>query len=338
MTALDLGARTAARLSRPRRWAATLAATVLSTYALDAVATAAGLGLLASSLLDGAGHGEALLFLAFSYAAWGAGLRLNLLANRALLEDTGTSTNILSKAAFDLAAAAGAGGRLKTFAADAGYVGTELAKEAPYYAGAFGAALLVPSVSATEAIVFLGGANLGAAAYEWGLSRLVRALLARLRASPAYASFETDWKPAEYLEDYYRDVEPDELATIAFFVDALQGERPAGPALVFGAGPTLHHAFPVTRKATEIHCGDYLPANLAEIRRWIDRDPGAHDWRAFVGHALACEGLADPSPADIARREEATRALITRLLPVDLRLADPLMGAAAAGYAIVISA
>ena len=68
-------------------------------------------------------------------------------------------------------------------AADAGYVCMEFAKELPYYAGAFGAAIFTDSISSNEAIVFLGGANLGAGVYEYGLARLVRAFLQRATPS-----------------------------------------------------------------------------------------------------------------------------------------------------------
>jgi hypothetical protein len=47
----------------------------------------------------------------------------------------------------------------------------------PYYAGAFGAVLLSDSVSSSDALIFLAGANLGAAAYEYGLARITRAFL-----------------------------------------------------------------------------------------------------------------------------------------------------------------
>ena len=59
----------------------------------------------------------------------------------------------------------------------------------------------------------------------------------------AFASFDTDWVPRQYLADYYRTVEPDERRTIAFFVDAIRDARPGEPILFFGAGPTLHHVF-----------------------------------------------------------------------------------------------
>lgn len=157
-----------------RRWAVTFTATAVSTYALDAIATAFGVALVASGLLAGLDHAPVLAALALSYVAWGAGLRVNLRANQALLEHTGTSTNALSKAAYDLVAT-----RFRTFAAAAGYVATEIAKEVPYYAGAFGAAVLTDSVSSNDALIFLAGANVGAAAYEYGLAGLTRAFLRR---------------------------------------------------------------------------------------------------------------------------------------------------------------
>jgi hypothetical protein len=278
-----------------------------------------------------------LLFLASTYVLWGAGLRVNLEANWALLEETGTSTNALSKAAYDLVKLRTRSVRVRKIASAVGYVGTELAKETPYYAGAVGAALLSDSVSSSDALIFLGGANLGAAAYEYGLARVTGAFLRR-RDAPVYASFETDWVPSDYLEDYYSVVEPDERRTIAFFVDAISHSEPDEPVLFFGVGPALHHVFLAAGKASELHLGDYLPANLREIERWIDRDAEAHDWRPFVRYTLECEGLAAPTEEEITQREEVTRAKITRLLEVDLRRADPLGERDGGPYGTVISA
>ena len=316
------------RLSTP--WVVTIGATAVSAYALDAVATAAGLLLVASHALSGLLHWQALVFLAATYVAWGAGLRVNLRANWSLLERTGTSTNALSKAAHDLTRLRTASVRARRIAAAAGYVVTELAKEVPYYAGAFGAAVVTDSVSSTDAILFLAGANLGAAGYEYGLARLTRTALRRRSC----ASFDTDWVPSEYLRDYYREVEPDERETIAYFVDAMRHVEPGAPILFFGVGPTLHHVFLAAGTASEIHLADYLPANLTEIARWIDREPGAHDWRPFVRYTLECEGVAAPTEEQITRREELTRTKITRLLQVDARLPEPV----ASRYSTVISA
>jgi hypothetical protein len=292
-------------------WLITLAATAASTYALDAVATAAGVLLVASQLLNGLDHALVLAFLAATYLTWGVTLRANLGANWSLLERTGTSTNALSKAAFELTRRKGA--RAQRIATAVGYVATEVGKEVPYYAGAFGAAAVTDSVSSTDALLFLAGANLGAAAYEYGLAHLTRGVLRRRR----YASFDSDWVPRDYLSDYYRVVEPDERETIAFFASAMEHAAAGQAVLVFGTGPTLHHVFLAAPKASEIHLADYLPTNLEEIERWRTRDPAAHDWRAFVRYTLECEGLADPTDQEITQREELTRSNITGLVGSD---------------------
>ncbi|UVK38759.1 hypothetical protein LHFGNBLO_000040 [Mesorhizobium sp. AR10] len=324
-------------LSGARRWVVTFIATIVSTYALDAIATATGILLVTSHILQGLDHVVLLLFLACTYVLWGLGLRVNLKANWMLLEETGTSTNVLSKAACDLVKARTRSVGARKIAAAVGYVGTELAKEAPYYVGAFGVVLLTDSVSANEAIIFLGGANLGAAAYEYGLARVVRVVLHR-QDGPAYASFDTDWVPRDYLRDYYSVIEPDEHRTIEFFVDAIKEAEPNEPMLYFGVGPTLHHVFLAARTASEIHLGDYLPANLQEIERWMNRDPDAHDWHPFVRYTLECEGLASPRDDEITQREELARARITRLLEVDIRRVDPLGEQNTPQYGTVISA
>lgn len=167
-----------------RQWAVTIAATIASSLALDAVATAAGLALAASGVLGGADRATLLAVVALSYAAWALGLRANLRANVALLDATGTSTNALSKGAYDLAARRSARPRVRHAAASVGYVAREVAMEVPYYVGAFGAAL-TDAVSAHDALVFIAGANVGAAVYEYGLARATQAVLRRRHGAPA---------------------------------------------------------------------------------------------------------------------------------------------------------
>ena len=177
-------------------------------------------------------------FLALSYVAWGAGLRRNLSANWALLEQTGTSTNALSKAAHDLAALRGWRPRTRRLAGATGYVATELAKEAPYYAGAFGAALVSDSVSSGDAIVFLArreprrrrlrvrprraDARVPAprprlVRHRLGAGRVPRGLLRGRRARRARD------------DRVLRRRDP--------------RHAPDAPILFFGTGPTLHHVF-----------------------------------------------------------------------------------------------
>lgn len=143
------------------------------------MATAAGLLLATSGILDGRGKPVLVGLLVVSYGVWGLGLRTNLRANRELLTLTGTSTNVLSKAAHDLALARSAGPRALHHASAGGYVASELVKEVPYYAGAFGASAVTYAVTSSDALVFLVGTNLGAGAYEHGPGRITRLLLSR---------------------------------------------------------------------------------------------------------------------------------------------------------------
>lgn len=334
---INTGSRCIPDASGVKQWSLTFAATAISTYALDAVASVMGVLLVASELLGSLDHVLVLLFLASTYVVWGGALRVNLKANWCLLEGTGTSTNVLSKAAYNLAKLRTRSVRKRRIAAGIGYVIIELAKEWPYYAGAFGVAILSNSVSSNEVLIFLGGANLGAAGYEYGLAWVTRAFLHR-KNTPRYASFERDWVPKEYLANYYTTVDADERHTIAFFVDAIKGSQPDKPILFFGVGPTMHHVFPVACKVSEIHLGDYLPANLREIERWIERDADAHDWRPFTRYTLECEGLAAPTENEIVQREEVTRAKITKLMEIDIQSADPLGEPNGLRYETVISA
>ena len=288
---------------RGLRWVVSAGATLASTYLLDLVATASGLLLVASPLLDGARTGALWLVLAASYVVWGLGLRVNLRANLALLDRAGVSTNVLSKAAYDLATRRAAGRRATGWRRVPGYVLSELLKECPYYLGAFGAAALSDGVATGQAVTFLVGANLAAGLYEYVLAAATGGFLHRRR----YAEFESDWDPSAYLREYYSRVEPDERETISFLVEAMRQAPRGRPVLVYGVGPTLHHVFLAAPLASELHLGEYLPRNREEVRRWLADVPGAHDWSPFVRETLRCEGVADPRPNEVADRERLTQ-------------------------------
>ena len=172
---------------RSTTWSATVLATGLSAYVLDATATAAGLALVASGLLARVPPGWLVAALVASYVGWAFGLRSNLRANSALLAGTGASTNVFSKAAHDLTRRWTASDRARRWAGASGYVGSELVKEVPYYAGAFGVAVISDPVTSGQALIFLAGTNLGAMLYEYALAGLTRVFLRRRARPPAGA-------------------------------------------------------------------------------------------------------------------------------------------------------
>ena len=300
-----------------KKWSATIVANAVSIYALDTVSTVAGVLLVASGLLAGIGPLSAAMLLGASYVLWAAGLSSSLSANWRLLEATGTSTSLLSKLAYDLFPIERVS--IRRFLTASGYLLFEIVKELPYYLAVFGVVLVSATFSVEEALIFLAGANVGAASYEYGLAWSTRALLQGPQQGE-YASFEQIfWAPATHLAEYYREVDMDEQHTIGFFVDGSSRMPSDQPALVFGVGPTLHHVFPLALGASEIHLGDYLPRNLDEISRWISRDESAHDWQPFVRHTLKCEGIEMPSCRDVFDRQELARKKITALMAIDMR-------------------
>ncbi len=154
----------------------------------------------------------------------------------------------------------------------------------------------------------------------------------------AFASFDRDWATDAYLAEYFSVVEPDERELIAFLTRSMAHVDRAMPMLQFGTGPVLSCVFPAAPHASEIHLAEYLPANRAAIARWLASDPDAHDWRPFVRHALRCEGVRDPSLAEIRQRVALSRARIRRLLPCDVRRPEALVPGADPSYATVVSA
>ena len=150
-----------------------------------------------------------------------------------------------------------------------------------------------------------------------------------------YSSFE-DWDAADYLSEYYAEVLDDERHALQFLVDSLRGMPEVDRAVDVGCGPCVHHCFPLVAYAREIHCADFVTGNREAITRWIEAREGAHDWGAFATQTLLCEG-AQADAANVMRLQDEVRKRITRVMPVDVRAADPLGAAARASYPLVTS-
>lgn len=133
----------------------TVAATLVSTGVLEFVATVGGALLVWSRFLDWASHRYVLGFLAVTYVLWAAALWRNLIVNWRLLEATGTSTNVCAKAAYEIVRLRSRSRRAMKVGSMGGYIFTEVAKEVPYYAGAFATALVSDSVDSSDALIFL---------------------------------------------------------------------------------------------------------------------------------------------------------------------------------------
>lgn len=140
--------------------------------------------------------------------------------------------------------------------------------------------------------------------------------------------------PRAYLRQYYST--PQLASDDAGLFRALCGwltrtGRTFDTALDFGCGPTAHYGFALASFARRIDLADYLPANLAEVRKWLDAAPDAHDWDPLFRGVLEIQGDADR----LDDRKALYRARAGRLRHCDLRQPDPLGEPAA--YDLVVS-
>ena len=236
--------------------------------------------------------------------------------------DTGTSTNALSKAAHDLTSAAGPQ-RPRTPARVAGRLrrAPSSPRRRPTTPGAFGAALVtrlrlrhrrahlprrreprrrrlrVRARPRSPARACAGGAA-RVVRHRLGAGRVPRRLLPRGRAGRAARRSPTSST---------RCATPSR----------------AGRSCSSASGrPCTTCSWP-RRTASELHLADYLPANLAEIERWLERDPRRPRLAPVRPLHARVRGLAGPTDAQVTEREELTRTKITRLLQVDARRPDP---------------
>jgi len=142
-------------------------------------------------------------------------------------------------------------------------------------------------------------------------------------ATVEYADWK-EWDPRDYNKEYYSEITLDGRYLMEWVVESVRESPPVPVALEFGCGPTVLHLMPLVPRAGEIHLAEYLPVNRQELQRWVDREPGTHDWRQFTEAFLRMEGNAEPTADEVQAREDELRRRITKIMPGDASLDDPL--------------
>jgi SAM-dependent methyltransferase len=131
------------------------------------------------------------------------------------------------------------------------------------------------------------------------------------------------FEPNAYLQDYYAEIPPENMAMLCFLVKSFRAAPLQQRVLDFGSGPTLFAEIVAAGSAQEIHIGEYLPANRAEIQRWLDQAPTCFDWSHYIEAVLKLEGKVSSSSA-IQQRETTVRQRVTCVMPCDARSPKPL--------------
>ncbi len=142
--------------------------------------------------------------------------------------------------------------------------------------------------------------------------------------------YQRRWNLRDYLQQYYSsEVFTDDEAAHAQFATrmlAAAGRR-YRRLLEVGCGPTIHHAAMLAPLVDEIHLADFLPENLAEIRRWMRGDPDAHNWDQYLQGVLSADKASGSNRAadDLTHRKQMLRQKVTRFHRVDLCDPAPLV-------------
>ena len=147
----------------------------------------------------------------------------------------------------------------------------------------------------------------------------------------------SDWNAKDYINEYYSEITMDGRYAVEWVVESAQKIAPVPVALEFGCGPIPIFSLPLIAKAKEIHMAEYLPANRAELEKWLAGVPDAHDWLIFTLDMLRLEGNPNPTEAEARAREAQARQQITKVLAGDVTTSDPLGPEKRGFYPLVVS-
>jgi hypothetical protein len=149
----------------------------------------------------------------------------------------------------------------------------------------------------------------------------------------------SQWRARDYFQTYYSEVVlPDEQAVLAYQVEVLRSAGAAfGRGLEYGCGPTLHRAIAASKYAFRIDMADWLADNIAEVRSWLAADVDNQDWKRFTHYVMSREGVRNPQPKQLDRRETLTRKVVRGLYVSDARWKQPLGPAREGFYDLIVS-
>lgn len=130
--------------------------------------------------------------------------------------------------------------------------------------------------------------------------------------------------PRIYLQEYYTvDPEAEDMFVVNFMIQTLRKLPPDLFILEFGGGPTLFAVAALAPYAREIHFCDYIPASLTEVQKWLDDEPDAFNWEAYIKLALELDDQ-PTTPTAINHRAADMRRKVTRLSKCDGLAKSPL--------------
>ncbi|XP_023220945.1 nicotinamide N-methyltransferase-like [Centruroides sculpturatus] len=95
--------------------------------------------------------------------------------------------------------------------------------------------------------------------------------------------------------------------------ESIKGKR----LLDVGSGPTVHRIASATKVFSEIILSEYAEANRQELQKWLNNDPNALDWSAFIAMTARLEKYGNTEKG-IKTIESRIRQRVKSVLPCDV--------------------
>lgn len=130
--------------------------------------------------------------------------------------------------------------------------------------------------------------------------------------------YRSSFHPRRYLEEYYAtdEIGNEDQAIASRATEWLSKHNHRFESMIdVGSGPVIEYPFLFADRVEHLDFADYLPGNLAEIRKWLTGDTDAFNWDGMLGSMLR---HLTGSAGDLARKKQRLRTVSRDLLHVDL--------------------
>lgn len=117
-----------------------------------------------------------------------------------------------------------------------------------------------------------------------------------------------------YLADNYSFVDAENAFLLGFLHDFYDGVAPCGTLVEVGGGGALYSLLSARRRVRHATYLEPNPEARREILRWLDGDPSAHSWNAFLEHVHALE----QAPVSISAMAADLRRCLRRVSSFDV--------------------
>ena len=128
-----------------------------------------------------------------------------------------------------------------------------------------------------------------------------------------------------YLESYLSDLSSEvimfPLPYIHQFYQSFDSDKKL-KILDIGSGPSIVNSISAVPYSSEIVLSEYTESNREALRRWLEKDPKAHDWTLFLRYVVI--DIEGGEEKDVALREKKLRSSIKAIVPCDVTK-DPLL-------------